>query len=253
MINIKIGTDVLKDIRLMIFDKDGTLIDLYTYWANMVDFRVTLAQKKLGFDNYQKNQIAYAMGIDKKNKRLRKEGPVGLKKREVVMQAMINSLVQIGFLNTYDVCYEIFREVDRLSVKFLPDIIKPIDGMYDLINTLHKHKCMIAIATTDKTERAKLAMRFLGISDKVDIVVGEDMVENCKPYPDMVNFISKELSVDKKNTVIVGDAITDVEMGINARLYGSIGVASGLATKEKLLEITPYVVSDISKISVLHQ
>ena len=67
----------------------------------------------------------------------------------------------------------------------------------------------------------------------------------------MANLILKELSVDKENTVIVGDAITDIEMGFNAGLKASIGVCSGLTSERKLGEKTDYVIEDISMIRVL--
>ena len=68
----------------------------------------------------------------------------------------------------------------------------------------------------------------------------------------MLHLILKELSVDREDTVMVGDAITDIEMGINAGVKASIGVCSGLTPKEMLLEKTQYVIEDISKIIVLN-
>ena len=62
--------------------------------------------------------------------------------------------------------------------------------------------------------------------------------------------ILKELSVDRENSVVVGDAISDVEMGNNADVAASVGVCSGLTPREKLLERTRYVVDDISKIEI---
>ena len=251
MVNIGINEEIIDEIELVIFDKDGTLVDLYNYWANMINFRVVSAQKKLGFDESKNDDVMYAMGVDVAKRRLRSEGPVGLKKREIVMQAMVDSLAEIGFPDTYNTCFQIFKEVDEQSVNHLKDIVKPVNGMHELINTLYEKNCKIAVATTDKTARADLVADFLGMSDKVNIVIGEDMVVNCKPHPDMANLILKELSVDKENTVIVGDAITDIEMGLNAGLKASIGVCSGLTSERKLGEKTDYVIEDISMIRVL--
>ncbi len=251
MVNLGINENIINDIELVIFDKDGTLVDLYNYWANMINFRVISAQKILGFDENRTNDIMYAMGVDVAKGRLRSEGPVGIKKREIVMQAMMDSLAEIGFSDTYDTCFQIFKEVDELSVNHLKEIVKPISGMHELINSLYDKDCKIAIATTDKTARADLMADYLGMSDKVNMVVGEDLVANCKPHADMANLILKELSVDKENTVIVGDAITDIEMGINAGLKASIGVCSGLTTKKDLFKKTKYIIEDISRIRVL--
>jgi phosphoglycolate phosphatase len=251
VVNLRVNSDTIENIGLVIFDKDGTLINLYDYWSKMVGYRVALAQVKLGFDEDKKKDIMYAMGVDLEKERLRVEGPVGLKKREIVMQAMIEALSKIGFKDSYDLCFKIFKEVDVMSVKHFPEIIKPISGMHQLIDRLYKKNCRIAIATTDKTERAELAMKFLGISDNVDIVVGDDKVENCKPSPDMVNLILGALLIEKNNAVIVGDAITDIEMGIKAGLKAFIGVCSGLTSRERLLVKTNYVVENISNITVL--
>lgn len=251
MVNLAVDRDIIKGVRLVIFDKDGTLMDLYNYWANMVLCRVTLAQKKLKFREAEKKDIMYAMGVDIARAKLRPDGPVGLKKREIVMQAMIDALKRIGFADMNDLCFEAFKKADELSLKNLTEIIKPIKGMHELVTKLGERGCKIAIATTDNTERATLAVGFLGIADKVNIVVGEDMVKNYKPYPDMVDLILERLAVNRKNAVMVGDAITDVEMGENAGLLASIGVCSGLTPKEKLLENTRYVIEDISKIGVV--
>jgi len=251
VVHLEINESIIDNIELVIFDKDGTLVDLYNYWANMIDFRVESAQRKLGFNERNKIDIMYAMGVDVENGRLRSEGPVGLKKREIVMQAMMDSLAEIGFPDTYDTCFQIFKEVDEQSVNHLKEIVKPVKGMHELINSLYEKDCKIAIATTDKTARAALVTDFLGMSDKVNMVVGEDMVANCKPHPDMVNLILKELSIDNENTVIVGDAITDIEMGLNAGLKASIGVCSGLTSERKLEEMTDCVIEDISMIRVL--
>ena len=251
MVHLEINENIIDNIELVIFDKDGTLVDLYNYWANMINFRVESAQRKLGFNESNKIDIMYAMGVDVENGRLRSEGPVGLKKREIVMQAMVDSLGEIGFPDTYDTCFQIFKEVDEQSINHLDDIVKPISGMHGLINSLYEKDCKIAIATTDKTARADLAADFLGISDRVNMVVGEDMVANCKPHPDMANLILKELSVDKERSIMVGDAITDIEMGLNAGLKASIGVCSGLTPERKLREKTNYIIEDISRIKVL--
>jgi phosphoglycolate phosphatase len=251
VVHLEINANIIENIELVIFDKDGTLVDLYNYWANIINFSVESAQKKLGFNESNKIDIMYALGVDVENGRLRSEGPVGLKKREIVMQAMVDSLAEIGFSDTYNTCFQIFKEVDEQSINHLDDIVKPVNGMHGLINSLYEKDCKIAIATTDKTARADLAADFLGISDRVNMVVGEDMVANCKPHPDMANLILKKLTVDKENTVIVGDAITDIEMGFNAGLKASIGVCSGLTSENGLLGKTKYVIKDISKIKVM--
>lgn len=252
MINININNQTIEGIDLVIFDKDGTLMDLYHYWSQMVGLRAKFICQKLGLDAKHYDNIMYEMGVDSKAGKLRSEGPVGLKKREIVLQAAVDYLSSIGYPDTHILCFDVFKEVDNLSSENLRQFIRPIDGANDIVNNLSKNGCKIAIATTDVTERAKLAMEFLGIADKVDFIAGANMVSNSKPDPEMIHIILNTLNVDRSNAVIVGDAITDVQLGINADLKASIGVLTGLSSYEQLKMVTPYVANGISDLKIIN-
>jgi len=250
-VDILLNDSLINDIDLMIFDKDGTLMDLYIYWSNMIRFRAELIQKKLDLTEEQKNKLIFEMGVDEINHRLRPEGPVGIKKREIVTKAAADYLSSIGYKNSIKTCVDSFKKVDDMSINRFDEIIKPIDGLYELIKKIKDKNCKIAIATTDKTDRAKLAIKFLKIDHAVDMVLGADNVSNAKPDPDMINRICKHLNIPKSNTAMIGDAITDVKMGTNAKIKTSIGVTTGITPKHKLLEITNNVVDSIKDIKII--
>lgn len=251
MVSLKIDNEIIKNIGLVVFDKDGTLIDIHYYWYYMVALRVDLVQKKLGFKDTYKKDLMYAVGVDVENRKLGGNGPIGFKRREIVLQTMADALALIGYPDTYNTCFEAFKEADSLSIDRLPEMIKPLPGTNKLIATLYDNGCKIAIATTDKSERARLAVKTLGIADKVDFIVGDDMVENSKPAPDMLNMILDNTGTYKESSVMVGDTPGDVNMGKNAGLKASIGVYSGLTPREELLKGTKYVVKDVSAIGVV--
>lgn len=248
MVNLDLDGLMIEDVRLVIFDKDGTLMDLYHYWSQMVALRAKLICQKLGLSEEHQNRLIYEMGVDLESGRLRPEGPVGLKKREIVLQAAIDYLTSIGQVESYDLCFGVFEEVDQISSIDLKRFIKPVDGAADLMGLLSKNGCKIAIATTDKTARAKLAMEFLGFASKIDLVVGADLASKTKPDPETIYMILDTLKVDKSNTVMVGDTITDVQMGINAGLKASIGVLTGLDGEVELNRLTQYIVRSVAGI-----
>ncbi len=253
MADIRVGSEVIKDIRLLIFDKDGTLMELHYYWTQMVGLRAELICKDLGLVKDHVEKIAYAMGADMKTGRLLPEGPVGLKKREVVLQAAVDYLNGIGCNDVYDLCFNAFQQVDDISSKDLKRFVRPIGGASELLRKAKRCGSKTAIATIDRRERAKLAMGCLGFADTIDLVIGADDVSRPKPDPEQINFILNVFKTDRENAIMVGDAMTDVQMGVNAGLRASIGVLTGLATKEQLKSITPYVVEDVSKIEIVNQ
>lgn len=250
MADIKVGQEVIKDVQLVVFDKDGTLIDVHTYWVNMIKFRAELVTDWLGLGEEEKLGLMESMGVDTGLWEIKPGGPVGLKKREIVLKAGVEYLKTLGVSDQTLLFEKAFREVDENSSKRFDEIIKPLDGMYQLFEGLKKHSCLIAIATTDRTERARLAMRHIGVEDSIDFIVGADLVKNSKPATDMADLVTNKLDIPKELSVMVGDAVSDVQMGENAKFRASIGVASGLTTAERLLEITPFVVSGIAELSL---
>jgi HAD superfamily hydrolase (TIGR01549 family) len=234
----------------MIFDKDGTLMELHHYWTTMVELRARMICERLGLEDSHVKKIAFQMGADLDSGSLRPQGPVGLKKREVVMQAAIDYLEGLGLNNMYAPCFEVFTEVDEISSHELRAFVRPIGGAEELVRNASGRGCKIAIATTDRRERAKLAMDFLGFGDVVDMVVGADDVSRPKPNPEQIELILRNFSIDRGQAVMVGDALTDVQMGINAGVKASIGVLTGFATLAQLRTITPYIARDVSEIHI---
>ena len=207
MADITVNGRCIDGIDLFVFDKDGTLIDLYNYWYHMVEMRARrlCEECRLPAAEHMGNLMS-EMGIDIPNKRLKPEGPVGLLPREVVQKAAEMYLEKQRCVNAGDICFRVFKEIDAVSADMLDKLVKPLDGALDLLRSIKFTRAKIAIATTDKTQRAELAIKFLGIGHLVDIVVGADKVKNSKPAPDMLEFIGSSLNVGPSRSVMVGDA-----------------------------------------------
>ena len=84
----------------------------------------------------------------------------------------------------------------------------------------------LAVATTDSHKRAKEASRFLGVEHLFDVIIGGDDIENSKPAPDMVLEACKQTGCAPKDAVAVGDSLSDITMGRNAKVKECIGVLS---------------------------
>ncbi|HSO63099.1 MAG TPA: HAD family hydrolase [Desulfobacterales bacterium] len=250
MVNLSVDSKVIHDIGLVIFDKDGTLIELYHYWSQMVALRARLICEALGLGTEPQAGMRWALGVDEKAGRLRPEGPVGLKKREVVIKAATDYLGGIGHRDTLRLCEQAFERADEISSGDLSRFIRPIRGAVPLMAALHDRGCRVALATVDVSRRARLAMEFMGVSGTLDLVVGGEEVARSKPDPEMVHIILDRLGVDRSQAVMVGDALNDVQMGANAGLAASIGVLTGFATAEQLRALTPFVAQDVSKLAV---
>ena len=78
------------------------------------------------------------------------------------------------------------------------------------------------------------------------------MVENDKPNPDMIEKAVQSLNVSKNKTVMVGDSITDMEMGKRANIGLVVGVLEGgIASREDLIKIGDVVIDSVRDIEVV--
>ena len=250
MIDLSVNSKVIQDVGLLIFDKDGTLIELYHYWSQMVALRAQIIGEALGLATEHQAGLRWALGVDEKAGRLRSEGPVGLKKREIVLKAATDYLDGIGHRDTLPLCEQAFERADEISSGDLPRFIRPIQGAVSLMRALRDRGCRVALATVDVSRRARLAMEFMGVSDTLDLVVGGEEVARSKPDPEMIHIILDRLGIGRSQAVMVGDALSDVQMGINAGLKACIGVLTGFATTEQIRRLTSFIARDVSEISV---
>ena len=78
------GEILLDNIKAVIFDKDGTLIDIHHYWASMIKIRASLVALKW-FNNNEKDKIEShlidIMGVNLETGQMKPDGPVGVKPR----------------------------------------------------------------------------------------------------------------------------------------------------------------------------
>jgi phosphoglycolate phosphatase-like HAD superfamily hydrolase len=216
----------------------------------MVALRARIIGEALGLSAGHQAGLRWALGADERAGRLRPEGPVGLKKREVVLKAATDYLDGIGHRSTLQLCEQAFYRADEISSADLRRFIRPIQGAVFLMGALRDRGCRVALATVDVSPRARLAMEFMGVSDTLDLIVGGEEVSRSKPDPEMVHMILDRLGIGRSQAVMVGDALTDVQMGINAGLKASIGVLTGFATAEQFRALTPFIARDVSKLAV---
>jgi len=249
MSEIKINEQELKDIDLFIFDKDGTLIDIHHYWCSMIKYRATFLLEKFDLDSKDLYfKLIDSMGIDLKTDLMKPTGPVGLKPRSFIIDTAYICLKNASVECTFDEVSEIFKKVDEYSKDKLEDIIKILPGVKELINRLTDIGIPVTIATTDQSQRAKLAMETLQLGDAFSVIAGGNCAKSAKPDPDLVHFICKKMGVNEDRTVVVGDSIVDLKMAFNAGAR-FIGVKTGLFSEE-FIENSEFLVETLEQIKI---
>ncbi len=128
---------------------------------------------------------------------------------------------------------------------------KLFEGVEELINELHKRKIKIAILSNSAKKYIVETMKQYNLHSKFSTILGAADVSQVKPDPEGLLKILKIEKINAKNTLFIGDMISDIEAGKNAGIK-TIAIASGIIPREKLEKNKPLTVIDnISEFSQL--
>jgi len=250
MSKIQLPFTTLHNVKMVVFDKDGTLIDIHHYWCSMIQFRASFFLKTL-VDGIDKEKVYAhlidAMGIDANNK-MKPEGPVGIKPRSFIEKRALEVLHLYDTEYTLEQVQEVFLKVDEYSKEHLHEIVQPLQGVKALLENLQKNGVMMSIATTDRTQRAMLAMQTLHLDTFFEDIVGADKVLHPKPSGDLVRYIADRHHIEMDEIVVVGDSMADLLMAQDAQCR-FIGVKTGLYTK-RFLQESSYLIEHLAQMEV---
>ena len=123
----------------------------------------------------------------------------------------------------------------------------------ETLSELKKRGVKISLLTTKVQDQAEKILDHFNLSKYFNLVMGRRDGIAHKPSPEPLQMICKELNIDLKNTLMVGDTELDIQCGKNAGSF-TCGVLYGYRTKELLMIEKPdFLVESIKQIlSVNH-
>ena len=255
MSKLLIGKDVVfDDLKAVIFDKDGTLIDIHHYWSSMIRIRASLIAKKWPFVQTRvevENFLVDIMGVDLSTGKMKPDGPVGVKSREYIVDIVTNALhSSLGVDVDKEQVEDVFSEVDRETLKDISPLLKLLPGVKNLLISLKKCGVTMVIASTDLTSRTRTAMEALKIDHFFSEIFGGDSVKRTKPLPDLVIKTIKKCNIAPDKIVVIGHHPVDIKMGLSANSGLNIGVLTGLSNVASFKNLNCIVIENLEKINL---
>ena len=104
------------------------------------------------------------------------------------------------------------------------DQVKPLPGASALLDELDRRGLKVVLASSGIGSQTKRLIAIVGADEKAQDWTSSDDVDSSKPAPDLIEAAIDK--VDGSGSVVIGDAIWDIEAANAAGLY-SIGLLCG--------------------------
>ena len=245
---------LLESPDLVLFDKDGTLVDIHYYWVSMIKLRANLIAESLFDDKGIKEKVKKAlisvMGVNQETECMKPDGPVGVKPRPYIVDVAVQTINEFGEMTDAASMELMFKKIDQATASNMLPLLSVLPGVVDLLDKLKKHDIPVAIVTTDITERTTKAMKALGLESYFIDIVGGDRVKNTKPSPDLAEYVISNNKLTPDNVVVIGDHPVDIEMGIATGVRTNIGVLTGLSDSAAFDHLDCTTVKDLTMVQV---
>jgi phosphoglycolate phosphatase len=228
----------LAEIKGILFDKDGTLVDFHATWFGVGD---QLAMRAAGGDRGKANAMLEAVGFDFGENRFKADSLFAAGTNADIIGAWFPELDADGreaVLNDFDQ----FTNQEGAS--------KPVElpGMREALADLHAAGMRMAVATNDSTRGAERTISALGIAQMFEAAYGYDAVANPKPAPDTVQAFCDLTGLKPSQLAMVGDNRHDLEMARAGGVGLAVGVLSGTGSRETLEPLADVILQSVAEL-----
>lgn len=238
------------EIDLVVFDKDGTLIDLHRLWGERTRRCAAWLAGRSGLEDRLPEALHRALGYDPDSARLLADGPMATIPRAQLVLVAATVLYQHGlpWHRAHELAEQSFAEI----MSALPERgdLDPIGDLAGLFDRLRDAGVRIAIATSDDRRPTEHTLRLLAVHERVDwLVCGDDPLP-AKPAPEVLAHLATAAGIAPARILMVGDTGCDMRTGRNGGAGLCLGVLSGAGDAATLAGHADRVVDSVQAIRV---
>lgn len=213
----------------ILFDKDGTLLDFNRFWTPWATFVLEQLEKKLASMGYSfignRDQVLgtrYDMsgnvsGYDP-------QGPFAIATVSESTAVLAWQLYAAGMPWNDAVSYIRMISTQAMST-VKQDHAHPVSGLIPFLTECREKGVRLGVVTADAKDTAELHLRWLGILDYFDVIIGYEQVKKSKPHPESMHAACAKLLISPQDCAVIGDSNGDMQMAKYAGAAIGIGIA----------------------------
>lgn len=214
-------------MKSYIFDFDGTIADSKqcSILATKEAFQI------LDLEIPSIEDIEYYMGI-----------PI----EQSFKQMLSKQIDDIKFERLLDTFRQEYQRFENDSLVLFPD-------MMNILKELNCQGKQCFVVSSKKTDVLLRNLQTLKIAQFFKDYIGSDQVENYKPHPDGILKLVERYQIDIEDSIMIGDAIFDIQMGKSAGCR-TCAVTWGSHSEELLLTESPtFCIHKVSNLLSLNE
>jgi phosphoglycolate phosphatase len=222
-------------IKAVLFDKDGTLIDVNRTWIPI--YRHMLAAE-FDADEAEVTKLLQKAGYDASNESFRAGS--------VLAGGTTRQLVNIWWPELNESLAS--AKVNRIDTHYAPvarQYLQPLLELSPVFDALKAKGLRLGVGTNDSVFSATAQMKALGVDHYFDAILGADSVTVPKPSGEMVKLYAERMQLACSEIAMVGDNTHDMEEAHHGGAM-AIGVLSGNAKREHLEPLTDFILDDVA-------
>jgi phosphoglycolate phosphatase len=232
------GNPVTSEIRAVLFDKDGTLIDFRATWLPAYE---AIVRRLVDADERAVDRLLAAGGYDRASGRIDPSS---------VLAAGTNleiAAVWAGLIGHSDVA-GLATRVNLEFMRHAETSLVPVTDLPALFRGLRQRGLRLGVATNDSELGLRAQIERLEIGALIDFFCGYDSGHGAKPGPGMVEAFARSVDLPAAAIAVVGDSLHDLDMARAAGAGLTIGVLTGASPRDTLAPHADHVIASIAEI-----
>jgi phosphoglycolate phosphatase len=236
--------------ELVVFDKDGTLIDFKFMWAKWGHAIVDKMEQQGHLDGEGLAKLEQAMGYSRAQRVVTPMSALCCSPMHEIEDLCVDTVAQHRGLS------RTAAQAVVSAVWHMPDVRSDTRALTDLpalFSMLREDLGLkIAVCTTDNRKETIETLNLLDALHLVDMVLcGDEKHVKPKPSAEQLLHICGSLKVSPSKTIMVGDTITDMKMARNAKVGLSIAIPNGAGATEDLMQHGDIILPDMNNVGKL--
>ena len=235
--------DPLDGIDLLIFDKDGTLIEFHLMWGAWVD---ALAERlEATAAPALRDGLYELLGVDPVTGLVHAHGMLAatpMSRIREAVEALVDS-AGAGPAIARSAVEDAWHAPDPVA------LAQPVTDLPALLRRLRERVATFAVATSDDRQPTERTLAALRVDGEFAALACADDGIRTKPAPDPVLHLCARLGIAAERAAVVGDSPADMLMGRAAGVARVIGVLTGVGDRASLEPLGDLVLGSIAELA----